>query len=167
MALHGIMLYGGVNGLFSVLEDILKSVKYKMDMHLSIDKERWMYKLFQKVMTFILIDFTWLFFRAPSFTAALYMLKKIVSDFRLAWFINFDFVSAFENGYVLMTVMISLFIIVTSDVINYYGKDIKAAIFNQQIVFRWVIYAAIILVILYWGIYGTEYEQTQFIYFQF
>ena len=161
------VVWGALNGFFSVLEDILKPVKEKIDRHLSIDKEKWMYRVFQRIITFILIDFTWLFFRAPGFTTALYILKKIVNDFRLAWFINFEFDSAFGSAYMLMTVMIPLFIIVALDVIKYYGKDIKAAIFSQQIVFRWAIYVAIMLTILYWGRYGTGYEQTQFIYFQF
>lgn len=161
------VVWGALNGLFSVLEDILKPVKEKIDRYLSIDKGRWMYKVFQRIITFILIDFTWLFFRAPSCTTALYILGKIVNDFRLAWLINFEFISAFESAYALMTVMVPLFIIVALDVIKYYGKDIKAAIFSQQIVFRWVIYATIVLAILYWGLYGTGYEQTQFIYFQF
>ncbi|MDE7283190.1 MAG: MBOAT family protein [Lachnospiraceae bacterium] len=159
--------WGALNGLFSVFEDLIKPIKEKIDKHLSIDKEKWMYKVFQRIITFILIDFTWLFFRAPELTTALHILKKIVSDCRLAWLINFEFVSAFESDYVLMTVIIPLFIVIALDVIKYYGKDIKAAIFSQQIVFRWVIYTAIMFAILYWGLYGTEYEQTQFIYFQF
>ena len=161
------IVWGALNGLFSVFEDIMKPIKGKIDNHLSIDKEKWMYKVFQRIITFTLIDFTWLFFRAPSLTTALHMLKKIVNDFRLAWLINFNFVSAFESAHILMTVMIPLFIIAALDVIKYYGKDIKATIFSQQIVFRWTIYAAIMLAILYWGLYGTGYEQTQFIYFQF
>lgn len=161
------VIWGALNGVFSVLEDITKPVKEKIDKYLSIDKGKWMYKAFQRIITFILIDFTWLFFRAPKFTTALHILKKIVNDFRLAWFINFDFVSAFNSAYMLMTVMVPLFIVVALDVIKYHGKDIKAAIFSQQIIFRWVIYAALMLAILYWGLYGTGYEQTQFIYFQF
>ena len=161
------VIWGGLNGIFSVMEDILKPVKEKIDRHLSIDKERWVYKVFQRIITFILIDLTWLFFRVPSFTAAVNILEKIVGDFRLEWYINFKFVTAFDSAYTLMTVMTSLFIIIALDVIKYNGKDIKAAIFSQQIVFRWVIYAVIMLAILYWGLYGTEHEQTQFIYFQF
>lgn len=160
------VVWGALNGFFCVLEDITKPIKEKIDKHLSIDKGKWMYKVSQRIITFILIDFAWLFFRVPKFTTALQIVEKMADDFRLAWFINFDFVAVFESSYVLMTVMISLFIIIAVDVINYCGKDIKAAIFNQQIVFRWVIYAGIMLAILYWGFYGT-YEQTQFIYYQF
>lgn len=161
------IVWGGLNGLFSVLEDVLKPIKEKIENHLSVNRGKWMYKVFQRVITFVLIDFTWLFFRADDFGTALHILKRIVGDFRLAWFINFDFVSAFGSSYVLMTVIIPLFIIIALDIIKYYGKDIKTAIFSQQIVFRWIIYAAIMLAILYWGLYGTGYEQTQFIYFQF
>ena len=126
-----------------------------------------MYKLLRRLITFVLIDFTWLFFRAPDLSTALLILEKIKNDFRLAWLINFDFVGLFSSSYVLMTTLIPLLIIIVVDTLKYYGKDIKAAIFGQQIVFRWIIYIGIMLSILYWGFYGTGYEQTQFIYFQF
>ena len=100
-------------------------------------------------------------------STALLILEKIKNDFRLAWLINFDFVGLFSSSYVLMTTLIPLLIIIVVDTLKYYGKDIKAAIFGQQIVFRWIIYIGIMLSILYWGFYGTGYEQTQFIYFQF
>lgn len=161
------VVWGGLNGLFSVLEDILRPVKEKVDARLSVNKQAFMYKLVSRIITFALIDFTWLFFRATDFRTALHMLRKIQKDFRPEWLLNFDFVSAFSSPYVLMTVMIPLLIVMILDVLKYCGKDIKASIFSQQIVFRWMIYAGIMLAILYWGLYGTGYEQTQFIYFQF
>lgn len=159
--------WGGLNGLFSVLEDILKPIMKKFNRCLCINTEKWMFKFFQRAVTFILIDFTWLFFRAANCKTALLMLKKIVSDFRIEWLINFDFTSVFNSSYELMTVLIPLFVIMVVDIIKYFGKDVKVLIFDQQIVFRWIIYGTILLTILYWGLYGTGYEQTQFIYFQF
>ncbi len=133
----------------------------------SVDTEKWMYKVLKRVGTFMLIDFTWLFFRAKDCTTAIYMLKKIVVDFRAEWLINFGFTALFGSSYELLTVMIPLLIIVFLDGMKYYGVDVKKLIFDQQIVFRWIIYGMILLAILYWGRYGTGYEQTQFIYFQF
>lgn len=160
------VVWGGLNGLFSVMEEIWKPLKEKVILKLSIHTEMFMYKLFQRLFTFVLVDFTWLFFRS-GLKESLHMLKMIKDDFRVAWFINFDFVTAFNDSYTLMVVAGSLMIIVIIDILKYYGKDIKEAIFHQQIIFRWIIYICIMLVILYWGLYGTEYEQTQFIYFQF
>lgn len=168
MELHGIMLYGGgMNGFFSVLEDLLKPIKNRLLIRLHIDTNKFMYKMAQRLLTFMLIDFTWLFFRATSFRTALGMLHKIFADFRLAWFINFNFIDMFGSSYNLMVVLFSLMVIILVDILEYYGKDIKVAILNQQAVFRWIIYTGLVLMILYWGFYGTEYEQTQFIYFQF
>ena len=161
------VVWGGLNGFFSILEDILNPFKEKIDKRLSIKTGKFMYKVFQRILTFILIDFAWLFFRAPSFRIALDMLVKIKNDFNIAWLINFDFTSIFSSSYVLMIVMIPLLVVIIIDILLYYGKDIKTIIFNQQIVFRWMIYLGIMLAILYWGRYGTGYEQTQFIYFQF
>lgn len=159
--------WGGINGFFSVMEDILRPYAEYIHKKLSIDENTFMYKLFRRIAAFIVIDFTWLFFRAESLGNALNILVKIKNDFRIAWLINFNFVDVFEDSYKLMVVIISLFIIIAIDILKYYRKDIKAAIFKQQIVFRWIIYIGILLAILYWGLYGTYNEQTQFIYFQF
>ena len=161
------VVWGGLNGLFSIVEDVLLPIKKWLYEKLGINNDLFMYKLFQRVIAFLCIDFTWLFFRATSLKTALHMLSLMKDDFRLAWFMNFDFVNVFDSPYALMTVFIPLMIIVLIDVIKYFGNDVKAIIFRQQIVFRWIIYAVIMFAILYWGRYGTGYEQTQFIYFQF
>lgn len=161
------MIWGGLNGLFSVLEDLCKPVKRKLDARMGIKTDAFMYRVFQRAVTFVLIDFTWLFFRAPNLSVALYMLRRIITEFRLEWFFHFDFLTMFSSPYVMLTVMVPLLITMLIDIIQYRGKDICTAILNQQAVFRWLIYAGIVLAILYWGLYGTDYAQTQFIYFQF
>lgn len=161
------IIWGALNGLFSVIEDVFKPVKNRIANIIKLDTEAFMYKLAKRLITFVLIDFTWLFFRAVNLQSAVYMLKEIVSDFRPVWFLNFEFASFFASRYELMATMVPLLIIIAIDVIKHGGKDIKAAIFRQQLIFRWIIYSLIMLSILYWGLYGTGYEQTQFIYFQF
>lgn len=89
------------------------------------------------------------------------------ADFRIEWFLNFEFVDAFTDTYTLMVVCVSIFIVIFVDVAKYLGKNVREIIFKQQIFFRWTIYVLILLMILYWGGYGADYEQTQFIYFQF
>ncbi|MBO4331487.1 MAG: MBOAT family protein [Oscillospiraceae bacterium] len=154
------VVWGGLNGLFSVVEDAVKPAKKRLCARLSINTDAFMYKAFQRAATFVLISFTWLFFRADDLAAAFHMLEMIAEDFRLAWLFNFGFVDVFGSPYALMTVLIPLIAVIVTDVMNYHGKDVKAAIFRQQTVFRWIIYAVIMLAILYWGLYGADYEQT-------
>ncbi|MBR5376845.1 MAG: hypothetical protein IK139_06150 [Lachnospiraceae bacterium] len=139
----------------------------RIEMKLSIDENRFMYRFFRRIVTFALVDYAWLYFRANSFKTAIEMTKKMITDFRPAWFLGFNFADAFESTYLLMTVTFSLAAVMVIDILKYKGFDIRTVIFRQQTVFRWIIYSSALLVILYWGLYGTGYEQTQFIYFQF
>ena len=95
------------------------------------------------------------------------MIKSIAKDFRPAWFMGMNFTEAIDSPNTMMMVLLPILAVIIIDIVRSYGKDIKTSILSQQIVFRWIIYALIMLAILYWGNYGTDYEQTEFIYFAF
>lgn len=161
------VIWGCLNGIFSILEDLGQPYLSKVCNTLKIKKDTIAYSIFQRVRTFIIIDFTWLFFRATSLSVAIKMLSKMFADFRIEWLLNFEFVDAYTDTYSLMVVNVSILIVILVDIAKYLGKNVGEIIFKQQIFFRWTIYALILLMILYWGGYGADYEQTQFIYFQF
>lgn len=161
------VLWGLWNGLFSVLEDILSPFYEKTVKILKLDKEKFMYKICQRIFTFLLVDFTWLFFRVNSVRDSFSILSKIAKDFRLEWLLNFEFFRLFEDTRQMVVLIVSLIIVFALDKLIYKKTAVKEAVFSQQFVFRWLIYILIGIILLYWGVYGTGYEQTQFIYFQF
>ena len=160
------VFWGGLNGLLSVIEDLYAPCKTKIYSKLKINHNSLCYKTFQRITTFLLIDLTWIFFRAST-GSALLITRKILSDFRPEWFINFEFVSMFGNVRTLLIILFSLAVIFFADTLKNKGLDMITLILNQQILFRWIIYWLLFVMILYWGMYGEGYEQTQFIYFQF
>lgn len=161
------VIWGGLNGIFSVLEDLLKPYYHKVVSILKINEENITWKCFRILITFVLIDLTWLFFRVNSFSEGLEVLKRIFSGFRFKWFLSMEFMGMFGSINNFIIIIVSLLIVLIIDVLNYNGIDIRKIIFKQQMVFRWIIYWMIYMSIIYWGVYGTGYEQTQFIYFQF
>lgn len=168
MAWRRMALYcmGGVNGLFSIAEDLAGPFYHKMVHAFKIREQCVMWKVFRRLVTFVLVDITWLFFRADSLSQGFYLLKRFVLEFQPLWFFT-GFPSVFGSAGNFMIVMFSLLFLFAVDFLAYRGIDVRAVIFRQQIVFRWMIYWGILLVILFWGAYGTGYEQKQFIYFQF
>lgn len=161
------VIWGGINGMFCVIEDLISPVKEKVYSWLNIRKTSISHHLFQRFLTFFLVDFSWLFFRAATFRNSLYILKKIFLDFRLEWFLNMEFYYLFKSSNSMMIIFTSLLLLLFVDSLKYHGKDIKTIIFRQPIIFRWLFYWIFFMVIIYWGLFGAEYEQTQFIYFQF
>ncbi len=160
------VFWGGLNGLFSVIEDVFTPLKPKIYNKLKINNNQFCYKIFQRVITFLLVDITWIFFRV-SLRSGFLILKKILTEFNLAWFINIEYFDMFGTPEVMMIIIISLAMIFFIDALKYTGRNVSSILFKQQILFRWAIYWLLFLIIIYWGVYGEGYEQTQFIYFQF
>lgn len=161
------VIWGGLNGLLSVAEDVCNPIRKKCISFFRIDDNRKIYRVFRRVVTFILIDVTWVFFRAEAVGDAFYIIKATVRDFRLEWFINIGFENMFASSKIMFIIAVSLLILFVVDLLKTKGINLEAVVFRQQIVFRWGFYWFFFLVILYWGAYGQGYEQKQFIYFQF
>lgn len=153
--------------MLSCAEDICKTrwTGFKTKYH--IDDSRKLYSLLCGIVTFIVIDITWLFFRAKSVRHALYIITAIARDFRFEWFLTGAYSDLFSSVGLMIIIMVSLVLMGIVDYLNRKGRRLNDIILSQQICIRWLIYWAIFIIILYWGIYGNDFRQTQFIYFQF
>ncbi|MBP9997496.1 MAG: MBOAT family protein [Lachnospiraceae bacterium] len=161
------VVWGGLNGLFLVLESLLAPTCAKLCDKLKIDRNTKMYKLFKGLLTFALVDYAWLFFRADSFGAAIGMTRKMVSEFRLTWFLSQNCYDTFGSMQTLAIILISIIILILCDRYEKSGGNLYRAIASWQIVYRWLFYVLMLYVIISWGVYGNDYTQTRFIYFQF
>lgn len=116
---------------------------------------------------FILIDISWLFFRAEGIRQSINILKTIYYDFNLWYLFSDDFYNIFGSAKTFSIIIVSLLIVFIIDILHRRGIDLKRYILRQQIIYRWGIYFTIIIGIMFLGAYGSDYEQIQFIYFQF
>ncbi|MGC3960952.1 MAG: hypothetical protein QM813_24375 [Verrucomicrobiota bacterium] len=115
----------------------------------------------QIALTFVLIDFAWLFFRAPSLGVAMDM---ILYTFRAAgqgaiwpWVLAGGNVVAFGSMALLLLV----------DVIHNTGHAIRPHVVRLPLPVRWAAYLVFVYTLLLFGVYGPGFAQSQFIYFQF
>ena len=68
-----------------------------------------------------------------------------------------------KDFYVLLVAIVVLLVIdFLKDKIH-----LRAALLKQNLVFRYAIYYCILFIILIFGIYGPEFDESTFIYFQF
>jgi len=117
--------------------------------------------------TFILIDFTWIFFRADSINIALNMIKSIFTTYN-PWILFDD--SLYKLGLEIKEfnfMIISIIVLFIADFIKWRGYSIREWIYKQERWFRWAFYIISILVVLVFGIWGPAYNASAFIYFQF
>ncbi len=161
------VIWGGLNGAFQIIGDRLKGVRDWLVKKLHVNRETASHKIYKIITTFILIDFTWIFFRASSATAALKMVKSIFTTYN-PW-ILFDG-SLFELGLgrkEFQFMILSIIILLIADFIKWKGHSVREWVYKQERWFRWAFYIVAILVVLVFGVWGPAFDESSFIYFQF
>lgn len=161
------VIWGGLNGLYQVVGNILKPVRNKLNTTLHLERNCLSHKILCVGTTFLLIDFSWIFFRASSFRSALHIAKSIFTA-NNPW-ILFDG-SLYQCGlnqknFTLM--LFCIFLLLLTDICKYKGINIPSYLLKQKCWIRWLIIPISICLILLFGIWGTGYNETNFIYFQF
>ena len=70
------VVWGGINGLYQVTGEILMPIRSAVNKVLHIDEKRFSHNLLKTIITFGMVDISWVFFRA-TFRQALSILKKM------------------------------------------------------------------------------------------
>lgn len=185
---HGASLsfvfWGLLNGVYQVLADIIAQIrlfivkvrdkllkKFIGDWNPpdadTANPDRFSRRLLQTVVTFSLVTFAWLFFRAGGLREAFGIIVNMLKVGN--WPILFDgslyYLGVAENYMkVLIASIVALFIV---DYHKYQGKDVAELILKQGWWFRVLLIMLMIFTILLYGCYGELYDVNQFIYFQF
>lgn len=142
-------------------------VRKKIIKLLNLNEESLGFRLYKALMTFCLIDFAWIFFRAEGFRTGLTIVKSIIRADN-AW-ILFDgslyTLGLDEKNFRL--VLICIVVLIIADILKNMGISIRKTILEQDYIFRWIIYVFAVFFILTFGIWGPGYNAANFIYFQF
>jgi len=157
-----------LHGLYQIIGEILKPIKEKINTVLKTKTESISYILAQVFITSVLNLITFVFFRAQTLTDALTYIKRIFVKFN-PWALFDD--TLYTLGLdrievnILFVAVVVLFIV---DAIKYFKKQRIDQFLNDQCIwFRWGSIMLLMLSIFVFGIYGTLFDASQFIYFQF
>ncbi|WP_118949724.1 MBOAT family O-acyltransferase [Taibaiella helva] len=141
------VIWGGLNGLYLIVESLLAPER-KHHRH-----KPWR-RLAGMMLTFLLVSFSWIFFRAATVAQAFAIIHKIVTD---------PVAMPFQNWGVLVYSALGLGILLGADYLRerQHGHWYFAA--HRSAWVRLVWYTGVILLILLFGVF----DGGQFIYFQF
>ena len=161
------VVWGGLNGLYLVAEQVSEPLRCKVRDFFRVDVSRFSYRFFSGLWTFILVDFSWMFFRAESFSQVFGMLRQIKANFGFSRLFGYAIANWGLDSATLLALLIAFMLLFLVDTCRYKGINLNAKVLSQGAPFRYVVYGGLLLMIMFFGIYGYEYAQTAFIYFQF
>ena len=162
------VVWGGLHGLYQILEDVLKPVREKIIKKLRVNTEVFSYKLGEILITFSLTTFAWIFFRAGSIKVALQYIERMFTKWNPWVIFDGSLQKLGLENIELNILVIAVVILLLVDLLKY-KKKVSFADFLmvQNLWFRWSVLLGLILGILVVGQYGVEFDSAQFIYFDF
>lgn len=161
------VIWGGLNGLYQVIGELTKPVRTKLKAKLSGEKENFSSKLLSMLITFALICFSWIFFRANGTREALVLIRAMFSEFNPWIFTDGTLFSLGLDGADMFVLFSSLLVLLLVSAAKYRGVRIRRWLSGQGLWFRYAVYLTAIFCVLIFGIYGAQFDAAQFIYFQF
>lgn len=161
------VIWGGLNGLYQILGEALTPIRDKLVCSLNLHRESMGHKILCIVGTFVLVDFSWIFFRANSMRDAVEIIKSIVCV-KNPWVLFDGSLYACgldDKNFRLM--LVGILILVVAGYLKRKGVIIRNEILAQDYWFRWIFISFSIVAIFTFGIWGSSYNAANFIYFQF
>jgi alginate O-acetyltransferase complex protein AlgI len=143
------VIWGALNGVYVIIEHILKPVYQKLP--------RFINNRFSGIaITFILIDFSWIFFRASNLQNAMLIIKNMFTFGEGGW--NWNLIDGYDFG-------IGIGGIIIMELIHYLQrhKGMRHFFSDKPVMVRWATYSFLLWAIWIFGVFGSR----EFIYFVF
>lgn len=160
------IIWGGLNGLFQVISYITRNVRGRVTHALRLGKLPRLYSVLQIAFTFILVSFTWIFFRANSMADAVHIISHIPEGLFDAGVIKAQLIELSSIGFDKYYFILSFILIIIMEGVHFLeesGKNMWEIISAKPAAVRYTAYYILILAILLLGEFGSN----EFIYFQF
>ncbi len=158
------LMYGIYNGFFIILGILIGPGIGQLTGKFKIRENHPAWRGVQILVTFIIIVFGRFFSRAPTLSVGMEMFGNVFSTFNPRVMIDGSLLKLGLNLPGFIVLFISVFILITVDVLQEKGLRIRKRIARFPMVVRWVFYLVGVLSILVFGIYGIEYDAARFIY---
>ena len=161
------VVWGFIHGVYQVIGGLTRPMRNQCNQIFALKPDSIGHKALSAIITFILVDFAWIFFRAESLSAAIEMIKSMVHLGNISILWNgalYDLGIGFKSFLVLM---FGIAVLLFADFMKYKGIQIRKVILEQELWCRWICYLSMALFILVFGIWGGSYDAASFIYFQF
>ena len=162
------VVWGGLNGLFQIIEELIQPLRDRLASTLHIDRSSLGSRLFRLLVTFILVDFTWIFFRAQSISQALDIVRSIATAANPWVLFDGSLHALCIDGANFRLMLMSIALLLAADVCKRRGIRIYShVIARQSAIAQLLLFVFAVCFILVFGAWGTDYDAAAFIYFQF
>jgi D-alanyl-lipoteichoic acid acyltransferase DltB (MBOAT superfamily) len=156
------VVWGVLHGVYQIVGALTKKPRERIYKALKIKTESLAFVLWQRFWTFVLVCFSWIFFRANSFSDALLLIQRLFTEWNTGFFTETLSSMCITVTAVLVT-LLSVLIMSMLDTITNDEKIGESGTASRQYTALWILFVVAIAWCLLLSVGGAS----AFIYFQF
>lgn len=161
------IVWGALNGIYLIAGEATAGFRGRVRKRLGVDENRFSYRLGAGLISFALVDFSWLFFRAEGVGQAVDIIRQMIGSLQAPQLFGLAVNRMGFSMQQLVALMVAFLLMAVVDILKNKGYDVCGLVLKQGIWFRWLLYLGLLFMIMMYGAYGLDFAQTEFIYFQF
>lgn len=142
-------------------------IREKVSDALGVNRDSEGFCVLRAIVTFTMIDFSWIFFRADSLGRAVYIIKSIFSAENIWTLFDGSLYNCGLDEKNFRFMLIAVIVLLVADFLKRKGIMVREIILRQDSYIKCLVVSLSILMIMVFGKYGPAYDALNFIYFQF
>lgn len=150
--------WGAIHGLYHIFSIWTSGLRKKVVKAIGLDRLPKLHKFIQIVITFILVCFGWIFFRANNLSDAIYVIRHMFTNLGPKIPITDLGLDSFQLKIAFASIGLMELVQLIQE-----KRSIREIISTKPIWLRWSLYYILVLWIIIFGSFGSQ----EFIYFQF
>ena len=168
------MVWGALHGVYQIVENVVHDFRKKTEIpgEASVASRpaatsSLPLRILKSIWIFILVDFAWLFFRAPSVAAGIEITRKMIFDLQGITTLSTGAYLTGSSSVRFIILLIELVGVLLFDILREKKTDLYGWLTSRHIVVRWTIYVGAALLLLLVLIRDFGAEASTFIYARF
>lgn len=161
------IVWGLLHGIYQIASDLWQKSGISEALRPKATRHMPAVRCIKAVITFALVDFAWIFFRAPSLETGFSIVKRIASDLHLVHFTSAGLSTVGFSPWDIMMLSAGIMLLLVCDIIKECGVDIRIWITKRRAVIRWFVYVITAGFILFCALRNYGEAASSFIYATF
>jgi len=158
--------WGALHGLYLTAGRLTLGARRRLRSALRIREDGALHRLCGTALTFALVVFAFLIFRANSLGDAAMLIRAMFTDFRPEALAHGGLFAFGMDRPDLLVGAASLAVLIGCDLLAERGNVLEG-LERRALPIRWTAYLALLFAVIIFGVYGPEYDAAAFIYFEF
>lgn len=156
------IIWGLIHAVYLIAEDAGKLLGENIAVK-KVYHKSWGRMLREIVVTFVVVDFAWIFFMCNSLEHALNVIRQMFAK----WYTSKNIFSIGLGKVDWIVLFFSIAVLTTIDILHEKHMSIFQLVKKMNFGFRWLLYLGLFWCVVIFGVWGQAYDTGDFIYFQF